>query len=231
MKQEFEVIIVTKPCTGPRGMAGQEDSFTPLGCIRNNPLTKERPSYPTPSLVSIPGPSPRRLQRLVLSGLGRTILSEGRETWRLSQTLLKRLQCCRNRLNILPHTLPANGGQLAESNSGSLSIHRQVSEEDNPRVKTARQLRATRTLLQIYLGAERETRPLTNPASTIVQLQEGQGSPENLCWADRSEVQACDRVQKQVLVQTRDLQATRKQECSAGLVGEPVRVYPTRSNL
>src|SRR5207245_8188250 len=89
----------------------------------------------------------------------------------------------------------------------------------------------TGTLLQVYLRTTRETRSATNPASTLVQLQKRQGSPGSLRRTDRPEVQACDRVQKQVLVQTRDLQTTREQERSARMVREPVRINTARSNL
>src|SRR5439155_2447033 len=142
---------------------------------------------------------------MVLPGLGRTLLSQRRKTRRLSQTLFKRLQRCRNRLHILPHTLTTNGRQLAENNPRNLSLHRQVSEKDNPRAEASRQPRTTRTLLQVHLRTKREARPTTNTAPTLLQLQERQGSPGNLRRADRPEIQTCDRVQKQVLVQTRDL--------------------------
>src|SRR5438132_3247834 len=172
-----------------------------------------------------------RLQRLVLPGLGRTLLSSRRETRRLSPTLLKRLQRCRNRLHILPHTLTTNGRQLAENNPRNLSLHRKVSEEDNPRAEAARQPRPAGTLLQVHFRAKREARRSTNPASALLQLQERQGSPGNLRWPDRPEIQTCDRVPKQVLVQTRHLQATREQERNIGLVGEPVRIHTPRGNL
>src|SRR5947208_6931757 len=168
---------------------------------------------------------------MVLPGLGRTLLSKRRKTRRLSQALLKRLQRCRNRLHILPHTHTTNGRQLAEYNPRNPSLHRQVSKEDNPRAEVARQPRPTRTLLQVHLRVKREARSATNPASTILQLQERQGSPGNLRRTDRHEIQTCDRIQKQVLVQTRDLQTARKQERSAGLVREPVRIHTAGSNL
>src|SRR5690349_24004374 len=47
------------------------------------------------------------------------------------------------------------------------------------------------------------------PRSTLFPYTTLFRSPGNLCWADRSEVQACDRVQEQVLVQTRDRKSTR----------------------
>src|SRR5947209_2116961 len=125
-----------------------------------------------------------RLQRLVLPGLGRTLLSKRRQAGRLSQALFKRLQRSRNRLHILPHTLTTNGRQLAENNPGSFCIHCQVSEEDNPRAEVARQPSPTGTVLQVHLRVEREARSAANTASTLLQLQERQGSPGNLRWPD-----------------------------------------------
>src|SRR5204863_4255925 len=166
-----------------------------------------------------------------LAGLGRTLLSERRETRRLSPALFKRLQRRRNRHHILPRTLTTNGRQLAENNPRSLCLHSQVSKEDNPRAEVARQPRPAGTLLQVHLRAKREARCSTNPASALLQLQERQGSPGNLRRTDRHEIQTCDRVPKQVLVQTRHLQTTRKQERSASLVREPVRIHTAGSNL
>src|SRR5438309_4132389 len=120
---------------------------------------------------------------------------------------------------------------MEEGNPRSLRLHCQVSEEDNPRAEVARQPRPTRTLLQVHLGAKREARLSTDPASTLLQLQERQGSPRTLRRPDRPEIQTCDRVQKQVLVQTRDLQTTREQQHSARLVGEPVRIHAAGSDL
>src|SRR5207249_8426221 len=97
--------------------------------------------------------------------------------------------------------------------------------------EAARQPRPTGTILQVHLRTKRETRSTTNTASPLLQLQERQGSSGNLRRTDRPEIQTCDRVQKQVLVQTRDLQTTRKQERSAGMVGEPVRIHTPRGNL
>src|SRR5207253_8480829 len=95
----------------------------------------------------------------------------------------------------------------------------------------ARQPRTTGTLLQVYFRAKREARSPTNPASTLLQLQERQRGLRAIRRADRPEIQTRDRVQKQVLVQTRNIQTTRKQERSTGLVGEPVRINTAGSNL
>src|SRR5437773_12288706 len=86
-----------------------------------------------------------------------------------------------------------------------------------------RQPSPARTLLQVNVRATREARTASDPVAPLVQHQEGQGRARNIPRTDRPEIQARHRVPEQVLVETRNLQTTRKEQRRPRLVREPIR--------